>query len=76
MDAAYSVRFSYDDDVVRLIAARCTEPESGGRIIDAILTNTMLPDISEALLGRMLEGRSIGRVHVSTEGAAFSYAFD
>ena len=74
--AAYGVHFSYDDDVVKLIAARCTEPESGGRIIDAILTNTMLPDISAALLGRLLEGRSIGRVHVAIEGPAFSYAFD
>lgn len=76
VNAAYEVRFSYDDDVVRLIAARCSEPESGGRIIDAILTNTMLPDISEALLSRMLEGRPISRVHVATEGPAFSYAFD
>jgi type VI secretion system protein VasG len=74
--AAYGVAFSYDDEVVRLIAARCSEPESGGRIIDAILTNTMLPDISTALLGRMLEGRPVGRVHVGTEGPAFSYAFD
>ncbi len=73
---AYAVRFSYDDDVVRLIAARCSEPESGGRIIDAILTNTMLPDISGALLGRMLEGSAINRVHVSTAEQAFSYAFD
>ena len=44
--------------------------------VDAILTNTMLPDISGALLGRMLEGSAINRVHVSTAEQAFSYAFD
>ena len=39
----HKVAFSYDDAVVKLIASRCSEPESGGRMIDAILTNTMLP---------------------------------
>ena len=41
--AAHSVPFTYDDAVVKLIASRCTELESGGRMIDAILTNTLLP---------------------------------
>ena len=36
-------RSSYDDEVVKLIVSRCTEVESGGRMIDAILTNTVLP---------------------------------
>jgi type VI secretion system protein VasG len=70
------VPFTFDDAVVRLIAARCTEPESGGRMIDAILTNTMLPDISAAFLSRMLEGQPISRVQVGADGAAFTYAFD
>ena len=37
---ATSVPFTYDDEVVKLIVSRCTELESGGRMIDAILTNT------------------------------------
>ena len=28
---------------MELIKARCTDIESGGRMIDAILTNTLLP---------------------------------
>jgi hypothetical protein len=36
--------------VVKLVVSRCTESESGGRMIDAILTNTMLPDISREFL--------------------------
>jgi len=51
----------YDDAVVDLIVSRCTELESGGRVIDAILTNTVLPDISEEILGRMAEGKSFDR---------------
>ncbi len=58
------------------IARRCTEPESGGRIIDNILTNTMLPDISGAFLTRMLDGSTPGRVDVGADGAGFAYSFD
>jgi type VI secretion system protein VasG len=72
----HKVAFTYDDSVVDLIAARCDEPESGGRMIDAILTNTMLPAISTAFLNRMLEGQPITDVKVSTEGSAFTYAFE
>src|SRR5207244_1872397 len=51
----HKVPFSYDDEVVKLISSRCTELESGGRMIDAILTNTVLPKISEAFLSRMMQ---------------------
>lgn len=72
----HKVPFEYDDAVVELIVSRCTELESGGRMIDAILTNTMLPDISRAFLERMMEGGQIARVHVSVVDSDFSYAFD
>ena len=39
-----------DDSVVTQIVQRCTEVESGGRMVDAILTNTLLPQISQKLL--------------------------
>ncbi len=71
----HKVELSYDDSVVDLIAARCDEPESGGRMIDAILTNTMLPAISTAFLNRMLEGQPITNVQVSTDAAGFIYTF-
>ena len=47
-----------------LIASRCTEPESGGRTIDAILTNTVLPAISGAFLQRMPGGGMVAKVDV------------
>ena len=72
----HRVPFTFDDAVIKLIASRCTELESGGRMIDAILTNTMLPRISEEFLRRMLEGKPIERVHVGVEGNDFQYSFD
>jgi type VI secretion system protein VasG len=72
----HRVPFTYDDAVVDLIVNRCTELESGGRMIDSILTNTVLPRISEELLTRMMEGRPIERVQVAAEGDSFQYLFD
>lgn len=74
--ANHRIPFTYDDSVVKLIASRCTELESGGRMIDAILTNTMLPRISSEFLTRMLEGRPVQRVHVCVEEEDFQYEFE
>jgi type VI secretion system protein VasG len=72
----HKIPFTYDDEVVKLIASRCTELESGGRMIDAILTNTMLPRISEEFLMRMMAGKPIERVHVSVVDGEFGYGFE
>lgn len=72
----HKVPFTFDEEVVKLIASRCTELESGGRMIDAILTNTVLPRISEEFLKRMMEGKPIERVHVKVEGGEFGYGFE
>ena len=71
----HGVPFTYDDDVISLIAERCTELESGGRMIDAILTNTILPEISQEFLKRMLEGEAPEKVHVNVEDKNFKYTF-
>jgi len=42
----YDATFEYSDDVVAYIVARCNDPDSGGRMIDNILTNTLLPELS------------------------------
>ncbi|HKQ26845.1 MAG TPA: type VI secretion system ATPase TssH [Burkholderiales bacterium] len=72
----HRIPFTYDDEVIKLIAGRCTEVESGARVVDAILTNTMLPRISHEFLGRMMEGKKAERVKVSVEGGEFMYGFD
>ena len=76
IETGRGIPFSYDEAVVSLIASRCTEPESGGRMIDALLTNTMLPDISEALLRRLLAGTPATRLHVGADASGFTYGFD
>jgi len=72
----HSIPFTYDEDVISLIAERCTDVDSGGRMIDAILTNTVLPEISRVFLTRMMEGAPASKVHVSVSDGEFSYGFD
>jgi type VI secretion system protein VasG len=72
----WKVPFEVGDDVVKLVVSRCTESESGGRMIDAILTNTLLPDVSRAFLERMLQGKAVGGVKVGVADGNFSYRFD
>jgi type VI secretion system protein VasG len=72
----YQIPFSYDDAVVQLISSRCTELESGGRMIDAVLTNTLLPQLSRELLLRTLDGKPPSRVAVSVVGSEFAYGFE
>ena len=75
VEARYKIPFEYSEDVVKLVVSRCTESESGGRMIDAILTNTMLPDISREFLTRMMEGIEIPSVRVQSKNGGFEYVF-
>ena len=72
----HKIPFTYDDQTVNLIASRCTEVESGARTVDAILTNTVLPEISHELLTRLMEGKTAKRVHVGVKDSEFVYSFD
>lgn len=67
------IDFGFDDEVVDLVVGRCNELESGGRMIDAILTNSLLPELSTLMLNRMLEGARTASVNVSVENSQFRY---
>ncbi len=70
----HKIQLSYDPCLVDAVASRCTEVESGARNVDNILTNTLLPDISRQLLGRMSEGEKISALHVGVgPDGAFVY---
>jgi type VI secretion system protein VasG len=75
VETRYRIPFTYSEDVVKLVVSRCTESESGGRMIDAILTNTMLPEISREFLERMMNGETIQKVEVTSDGNGMAYVF-
>ena len=72
----HKVPFTYDDSVPELIGQRCTELERGARMVDAMITNTMLPEIGREFLSRLAAGSEIKRVHLGVKDGAFTYAFD
>jgi type VI secretion system protein VasG len=76
VETRHKVRFECSDDVAALVASRCTETESGGRMIDAILTNTMLPDLARVFLDNMMQAKAVQRVRVEVEAGEFRYELE
>ncbi|SEN17943.1 type VI secretion system protein VasG [Paracoccus alcaliphilus] len=72
----YGAQLVIGDGAMQVIKDRCTEIESGGRMIDAILTNTLMPELSRRILTWRLEGRDLTRVEVSGGKAGFDYHFE
>ena len=72
----HKIPFEYSEDAVKLIVRRCNNAESGGRIIDAILTNTVLPRISIEYLTRTSEGGELKAVRLGVADDEFTYAFE
>jgi len=72
----HKVPFTYDESVPELIGERCTELERGARMVDALITNTMLPEVGREMLGRLAAGSEIRKVHVGTKEGNFAFSFD
>ncbi|MFD1215803.1 type VI secretion system ATPase TssH [Microbulbifer celer] len=70
----YGAAFSYDEDVLINIVARCQESDTGARNIEVILNRTLLPSLASECLDRMAKGEEITEIHVgATEEGEFSY---
>jgi type VI secretion system protein VasG len=70
----HRIALTHDEALIDEVAKRCTEVESGARNVDNILTNTMLPEISRQILGRMAERQTFAPIHVSVgPDGAFVY---
>ncbi len=65
---SHQVTLEYSTRLVDEIANRCTEVDSGARNVDHILTETVLPEISREMLGRMAGGAGCSVVKVDAGG--------
>jgi type VI secretion system protein VasG len=75
LQESHRITLSYDETVVGEVARRCTEVESGARNVDNILTNTMLPEISKQILGRIAEGLKPEQIQVGLgQDGSFVYS--
>jgi len=66
----------YTDDVVEVIAARCTEVESGARNVDHIINGSLLPQLATDILENMGEESSFDRLDLDIdERGSFTLMF-
>jgi type VI secretion system protein VasG len=75
VEANHRIPFEYGDDAVELIVKRCNNAEAGGRIIDSILTNTVLPKVSIEYLTRMSQGAELKGIKLGAADGEFTYTF-
>ena len=70
----YGAAFSYDEDVLINIVARCQESDTGARNIETILNRTLLPSLASECLNKMANDEEITKVHIgATEDGEFTY---
>ncbi|MCG5233963.1 type VI secretion system ATPase TssH [Xanthobacter oligotrophicus] len=69
----HKAAFAYDDAVVDHIVAQCNDPDSGGRMIDNIITNTLLPALSREFLKAAMEGGEVREATVGMGEGGFVY---
>ncbi|MFC4161741.1 type VI secretion system ATPase TssH [Chitinimonas lacunae] len=74
--ANHGITLSYDDALVQLVGSRCQEIESGGRMIDAILTQTVLPRLSTEILTRMSQAQPLSRITLGVDEGDIAYHFE
>jgi type VI secretion system protein VasG len=71
----HDAAFSYDQTVVDHIVSMCNDPDSGGRMIDNIITNTLLPALSREFLKRSLIKEELKEAKVTIENESFAYGW-
>ncbi len=70
----YGAVFTYDEDVLINIVARCQEADTGARNIEGILNKTLLPELASLCLTHMADEKPIDAIHVgATEEGEFTY---
>jgi type VI secretion system protein VasG len=67
MRKSQRIEASYTDEVVDVIAKRCTEVDTGARNIDHILRASLLPLLSNTILEKMAEGAVPKRMNIGID---------
>ena len=67
---SHGAQVQFPEQLAARLAARCLDVESGARNADAILTRTLLSQLSGGLLARMASGKPVKKIAVSLKGEA------
>lgn len=72
----YGATFTFTQQVRDEIISRCNNIASGARMIDAIISNDLLPEISSKFLEKTMDNRKILGVTVDSKDGEFIYNFE
>ncbi|CAB5723835.1 protein disaggregation chaperone [Delftia tsuruhatensis] len=75
MQENHQIDFSWDQAAIDAVMSRATDIESGGRMIDAILSSHVLSGISRQVLQSTMEGRALASVGLSASGKDLQLEF-
>jgi len=60
LEANHNATLTYSDEVLSHIVTAGRDPDSGARMVDNIITNSILPALAREVLNRTIEGKEIG----------------
>jgi len=72
---SHGATLTYSEAVLAHIVEKCRDPDSGGRMVDNIITNSILPDLSRQVLNRMVAGEEVKSVSIEIADDTFKYEF-
>ncbi|MCR5084850.1 MAG: type VI secretion system ATPase TssH [Succinivibrionaceae bacterium] len=71
----YRATFTYTENVRDEIIKRCNNVASGARLIDAIINNDLLPEVSAEFLRNTMEGKEMTEVTADVADGKFTFDF-
>ena len=72
----YRAELAATDAVKDEIIRRCDNAASGARLIDAVISNSILPEISAEFLRNIMEGHTLKRALIDVKDEQFTYSFE
>lgn len=72
----YAAQLVIGDAVKDEIIRRCDNAASGARLIDAVISNSLLPEISAEFLRSTLEGKKFKKVFADAKDEKFIYSYE
>lgn len=75
MKENHGATMTVSPEVMSYLVDQCKDPDSGGRMVDNIITNTILPDLSREVLSRMVSQTPIKTVEIVMKDGQIGYDF-
>ncbi|MDF1545227.1 MAG: type VI secretion system ATPase TssH [bacterium] len=76
LDKSHRISMEYDDSILAAIASRCTDPSSGARNVSYIIDKVLLPDVSRALVAKLAEDQTPGKLKLTAAEGEISFLFE